>query len=164
MEMSGAWGSHMTRMVVGGDQGAGAAGRFGSTESGRRGWAASEDGDQVRAFTAADKALIKRVHAFMAPAQLLLTLNERLVGDQGERARRYTMKQLQDEIAAVSAATPKGAQDWSSLRKVIAQARRGGVLVRVDEQVIQDFAVVFSLNAKQVMTLKDIVLKAAREA
>ena len=75
MDMSGAWGSHMTRMVAGGGQGAGAAGRFGSTQSGRRGWAASEDGEGASEFTAADKALIKRVHAFMAPAQLLLTLN-----------------------------------------------------------------------------------------
>ena len=86
------------------------------------------------------------------------------MGDKGGSAQRYTMKQLQDEIAATAVAKPQGAQDWSSIRKVIAQARRSGVLVRVDEQVIQDFAVVFSLNAKQVMTLKDIVLKAAREA
>ena len=164
MDLARAWGSHMTKIVGGGDGGAIAAARFGSDERGRRERAGSGDDERRRDFTVADKALIKRVHAFMAPAQLLLTLNERLVGDLGDEAQRYTMEQLHAEITTLGATKPQGSQDWSSMRKVLAQARRSGVLMRVEEQVILDFAVVFSLNAKQVMTLKDIVLKAAKEA
>jgi hypothetical protein len=55
---------------------------------------------------------------------------------------------------------PAGGHDWSSLRKLVAKARRDGVLERVTRQVIDDFAVVFSLNARQVLNLHDVLLKA----
>lgn len=48
--------------------------------------------------------------------------------------------------------------DWGTLRQVLAKARREGVLDLIDESVINDFAVVYSLNQKQVMHLKDILL------
>ena len=50
-----------------------------------------------------------------------------------------------------------------SVRKLLAQARRAGVLDQINEQVINDFAVVFQLNAKQVVELKDIVLGAKED-
>lgn len=116
----------------------------------------------ARAFTPAELSLISKVHAFMPAAQLLDLLNERLVCDLGPDAARYTLDHLQAHIARISpagsAAHAGGAQDWASLRKLLAKARRSGLLERVNEQVINDFAVVFSLNPKQVMVLKDTLL------
>ena len=40
-----------------------------------------------------------------------------------------------------------------------AQAKRAGTLDRINEQVINDFAVVFSLSPKHLMRLKDILLQ-----
>ncbi|MDK9702510.1 MAG: hypothetical protein OEL20_05175 [Sulfuritalea sp.] len=114
-------------------------------------------------FSAADKALIRRVHVYMNPLQLLGILNTRLACDVGDRAAPYTIDQLRSEIASVSTAVPAEGNDWGSLRKLLAKARRTGVLGRVDEQVINDFAVVFSLNQKQVLILKDIVLPSEEE-
>lgn len=109
-------------------------------------------------FTASDKALIRKVHGYMAPLQLLGILNERLVADHGDAAVLYSIEQLKSEIDSVATALPATGNDWGSLRKVLAKARRNGVLARIDEQVINDFAVVYSLNQKQVLTLKDILL------
>lgn len=109
-------------------------------------------------FTAADKALIRKVHGYMAPLQLLGILNERLLCDQGGSAVLYTIDQLKAEIASVTTAVPSSGNDWGTLRKLLAKARREGVLGQINEQVINDFAVVYSLNQKQVMTLKDILL------
>jgi hypothetical protein len=69
------------------------------------------------------------------------------------------MEQLFAEIGD-SQPVPAGGHDWSSLRKLVAKARRDGVLARVTRQVIADFAVVFSLNARQVLQLHDVLLKA----
>jgi hypothetical protein len=49
------------------------------------------------------------------------------------------------------------------MRKLINQARRDGVLGQVNEQVINDFAVVFSLNTRQVLALKDVLLDQGEE-
>lgn len=114
---------------------------------------------KARDFTAADKALILRVHGYMNQFQLLGILNTRLTCDAGDNVALYTIDQLRTEIASVSSAVPAGGSDWGSLRKMLAKARRAGVLDAIDEQVINDFAVVFSLNQKQVLTLKDIVLQ-----
>jgi len=116
-----------------------------------------------REFTSADKALIRRVHGYMAPLQLLGILNERLVCDMGDSAALYTIDQLKAEIASVTTAVPATGNDWGTLRKLVAKARRQGVLDLVNEQVINDFAVVYSLNQKQVMTIKDILLNGDEE-
>ncbi len=52
----------------------------------------------ARPFTVAEKGLIKKVHGFMPPQQLLEILNERLVCDIGQDAVLYSMEQLHAEI------------------------------------------------------------------
>jgi hypothetical protein len=116
-----------------------------------------------RAFTAAEKSLIKKLHGFMPAEQLLRILNDRLVCDLGSHAAPYTMEQLYTEIGDAAGAVPAGGHDWASLRKLLAKARRDGVLASVSDQVIDDFAIVFSLNAKQVLRLKDILLNVEDE-
>lgn len=115
----------------------------------------------AREFTDAEKALIKKVHGYVPAQQLLVILNERLTCDLGPDAVPYSMEQLHAQIVALSGAAPPGGHGWASLRKLLAQARRNGVLAAIDEQVINDFAVVFSLNPKQVLQLRDIVLQAS---
>jgi hypothetical protein len=95
----------------------------------------------------------------MPAEQLLRLLNERLVCDLGADAKPYTMEQLYAEIGDAAGAVPVGGHDWASLRKLLAKARRAGVLSPITEQVINDFAVVFSLNTRQVLRLKDIILR-----
>lgn len=122
-----------------------------------------------RAFTLADKSLISKLHGYMPHTQLLGILNERLVSDVGQGALLYTKAQLHDEVLAITAANPTaggapaGGHDWASLRKILNNAARSGVLEGVTEQVINDFAVVYSLNPKQVLVLKDIVLQAKKD-
>jgi hypothetical protein len=118
--------------------------------------------DEPRPFTVADKALIKRVHGYMPAQQLLEVLNERLVADFGPDEEPHTMEQLYAEIGEVDA-PPADAHDWSSLRKLVARARRDGVLDKVTRQLIDDFAVVFSLNGRQVLQLHDVLLKAKED-
>lgn len=117
----------------------------------------------AREFTAAEKSLIFKVHGFMPSQQLLDLLNERLMCDLGPDAMSYTMDQLYAEIGGAAAVTPSGGHDWPSLRKLLAKAARDGVLKAINDQVINDFAVVYSLNPKQVLALKDIVLQAKEE-
>ncbi len=132
--------------------------RLGDDEPGRARVAANMVGLPAADFTPAEKALIRRVHGYMAPLQLLGILNERLAADQGNRVAPYTIEQLRREIASVASAVPASTNDWGTLRKLVAKARRDGTLGLIDEQVIDDFAVVFSLNHKQVLILKDILL------
>lgn len=115
--------------------------------------------DRPRPFTAADKSLIRKVHGYMPAQQLLDVLNDRLVFDVGADAIKHTMEQLYAEIGESDAA-PAGGHDWSSLRKLLAKARRAGVLDAVNRQVIDDFAVVFSLTSAQVLRLQDVLLRA----
>lgn len=115
-----------------------------------------------REFTAADKSLIRSVAAYMSPRQLLGILNERLLADLGPDAEQYTMEQLHEELHANPA--PARADDWAGLRKLLAAARREGVIEKVTVQVIDDFAVVFSLTSAQVLRLKDVVLSAREDA
>lgn len=117
----------------------------------------------TRSFTVAEKALIRKVHGFMPTEQLRDILNERLVCDLGPDAVPYSMEQLYAEIGEVAGTTPVGGHDWSSLRKLLAKAKSAGVLASINEQVINDFAIVFSLNSKQVLCLKDIVLQPEEE-
>lgn len=117
----------------------------------------------ARDFTIAEKALIKKVHGYMPGQQLLNILNERLVCDLGPDAIQYSMEQLYNEIGDVSIVSPSGGHDWASLRKLLAKAQRDGTLDVITEQTINDFAIVYSLNHKQVLVLKDIVLQAQEE-
>lgn len=118
----------------------------------------------TREFTSSDKALIRKVHGYMSsPLQLLGILNERLACDHVPAVTPYTIEQLHAEIASVSSAVPASGGDWASLRKALAKAKCAGVLDGITEQVINDFAVVYSLNQKQVLTLKDIVLQPKEE-
>ena len=113
----------------------------------------------ARAFTDAERSLIRKVHGYMQPVQLLGILNERLASDLGPDASPYSMEQLHGEIGEASQGS-EGPRDWATLRQILGRARRSGTLARISEQTIQDFAVVYSLNAKQVMSLKDIILTA----
>ena len=58
---------------------------------------------------------------------------------------------------------PRVTRDPLDPSALLAKARREGVLDQINEQVINDFAVVYSLNQKQVMTLKDILLNGEDE-
>ncbi len=112
----------------------------------------------ARDFTEAERALIRKVHGFMPAQQLLALLNERLACDLGPDATPYSMDQLHGQIGSFAAPVPVGGHGWAAQRKLIAQARKAGVLDTVTEQVIDDFAVVFSLNPKQVLYLRDTLL------
>jgi hypothetical protein len=118
----------------------------------------AKQSNAARDFTDAEKALIRKIHGYMPPAQLLGILNERLASDLGPDAMPYSMDQLYAEIGDVIGAASAGPRDWPSLRKLLAQARCAGTLQATNEQVIQDFCIVYSLNSKQAMVLKDILL------
>lgn len=111
-----------------------------------------------RDFTAADKSLVAKVHGYMSAQQLLELLNERLAADLGAGTPRYTMEQLHAELR--DAAAPAESNDWAGLRRMIAHARKAGVLQQISPQMIEDFAVVFSLTPAQVMRSKDVILSA----
>ncbi|HDR9174284.1 hypothetical protein [Burkholderia vietnamiensis] len=112
-------------------------------------------------FTAAEKSLIKRLRSLMPAQQLLDILNDRLQPDRADESRLHTLAQLQGEIGSHAAGV--GTFDWAGMKKLLAKASRDGVLGRITDQLIDDFAVVWSLNSKQVVALKDIVLGAQEE-
>lgn len=107
-------------------------------------------------FTAAERALIGRVGGFMPPVDLLTLLNERRLCDS-PGVSPHTLEELQAELSKACAAVNTD-NSWRALRKRLADARRAGVLASIDAQVVRDFAVVFSLNPKQVTLLKDTLL------
>lgn len=117
----------------------------------------------ARNFTAAEKGVIRRMHGYLPAQQLLDLLNERLAFDLGPDAAPYTMEQLHAEIAECGALASNGAKDWGSLRKLLANARRTGVMDAIDRTVIDDFAVVFSLTPAQSLRLKDVLLQAGED-
>ncbi len=112
----------------------------------------------TRPLTQAEKSLIRKLHGHLPADQLLRILNERLQCDVGSSVAPYTMDQLYAEIGDAADAVLPGGHDWAGLRKLLAQAQKSGVLDSISTQLIDDFAVVFSLNAKQVLRLKDILL------
>ena len=118
---------------------------------------------EIPQFTAAEKAMIKKVHGYMPAQQLLNLLNERLLADKGSDVAIYTMEQLYSEIGESAGATPAGGYDWASLRRLLGKAQRNGVLDLITEQTIDDFAIVYSLTHKQVLVLKDIILQAKED-
>ncbi|WP_406625382.1 hypothetical protein [Acidovorax sp. SDU_ACID1] len=118
----------------------------------------------ARDFTEAERALIRKIHGFMPAQQLLALLNERLACDLGPDATPYSMEQLHTAIGGLASPAPAGGHGWAAQRKLIAQARRAGLLATVTEQLIDDFAVVFSLNPKQVLVLRDTLLQPQEDA
>lgn len=104
----------------------------------------------------AERVLIRKVHAILPTADLLELLNARRIADRGDAAIALSLEQLQRTLATL--AKPAREPGWSGLRKLIEDARSAGVLAAIHSQVIDDFAVVFALNARQVVTLKDSLL------
>jgi hypothetical protein len=123
-----------------------------------------EEENPLPLFTAADRALIKRLRGYMPAAQLLALLNERLTTDRGEKANLHTLDQLQAELQAQPDTV--GAGDWAALRKLLANAQRDGVLAKITDDVLQDFSVVYGLSQARSLRLRDVVLeaRAAQEA
>lgn len=115
----------------------------------------------ARDFTPAEKSFARKMSSYLPIAEVLGILNERLACDLGPDAAPYTMEQLKAELGG--GATAETGNDWASLRKMLARAKRDGTLDRVDEQLIDDFAVVYSLNPKQVLTIKEIILDARED-
>lgn len=109
-------------------------------------------------FTPVERSLIRKVHGYMPAQQLLAVLNERLAADIPGSAP-HTMAQLHAEVGAIEV-KPAGDHDWSSLRKLVAKARRDGVLDTITTELIDDFAVVFQLSSAQVLRLQDVLLSA----
>ena len=107
--------------------------------------------------------MIRKIHCYMPPQQLLGILNDRLLSDLGPNATPYTAEQLHAEIVAISGTARSVDNSWAALRKLLSQAGRDGTLQRVSEQVIADFVVVFSLSPKQLMRLKDILLQSPED-
>ncbi|MEY2161396.1 hypothetical protein [Rhodanobacter sp. FW106-PBR-LB-2-11] len=116
---------------------------------------------EPRPFTMADKALVRRM-GNMLPAPLLLELlNDRLVADLGPDAPRYTEAMLSDAVREISGGqAAAGGSDWASLRRVLAKARRDGLLQRLTTEIVEDFAVVFSLSPAQALRLRETILSA----
>lgn len=132
-------------------------------EAQRLGSAPTGGAGAARQFTVAEKSMIAKMHGFLPAEQLLDLLNERLSFDLGPDAAPYTMDMLRQEIANLGAASVSDGSDWSALRKRLAQARKSGVLAAIGRQVLDDFAVVFSLNPAQVLRLKDVLLPMIEE-
>jgi hypothetical protein len=155
-------GDDLIRLLCDSCKGRSEARRLGSPAAAELKPQARGSGNSVpaRAFTAAEKALIAKVHGYLPAQQLLGILNERLVCDLGEDANRYTMEQLYAEIGGVAGAVPAGGHDRASLRKLLSRAKHSGVLNAITDEVISDFAVIFSLNDRQLLVMKDVVTQA----
>lgn len=119
---------------------------------------ASAPAPLAEAFTPAECRLVQTLHRQVPIADLLRLLNLRRVADLGPTAPRHSVATLEAEIRRHAAATPTS--DWSGLRRVIGDARRSGVLARVTPQVLEDFAIVFSLTPAQILHLKDVITHA----
>lgn len=115
----------------------------------------------ARSFTAADKALIRKIHAHLSATQLLELLNERLFADLGPDVVAYSMEQLLEELRITGDATVAG--DWVGIRRLLADARRSGLLSHITSSTIDDFSVVFSLTQAQVLRLRDVLLSDSTE-
>lgn len=112
----------------------------------------------LRVFSAGELSLIRKLHGRMPAQQILDILNERLIADMGGEEPPYALEDLRNAVSTAASES----SGWASLRKRLAEARRTGLLDQVNEQLINDFAVVFSLSAKQVLQLKDALLECVR--
>lgn len=109
----------------------------------------------ARAFSIAEKSLIKNMHHILPPADLLRILNDRLQADVGAGVPLWTLEQLHEETSTLQQS--ERASDWAGLREILRMARQCGVLARVTPQMIDDFAVAFQLSSAQVMNLRDVI-------
>jgi hypothetical protein len=110
----------------------------------------------ARAFTEAERSLIRAMHGYLPAAELLHILNGRLVADLGPGTPLYTLEQLHRAIGDVGGAAAR-ADDWTSLRRLLVDARKSGVLEAITPAVAEAFAVVFQLSTAQVTHLKDVL-------
>lgn len=92
----------------------------------------------VREFSPAEKSLISKAYTFMTRKALLDVLNERLVADQGKDADLYTITQRDAEITKVQERAPQPTSGWAGMRRLLAEARRTGLLPRITDQVVSD--------------------------
>ena len=110
-------------------------------------------------FTDSERSLIARINGLMTADALLALLNERLIAGGTPAAAAHTMEQIRNEISRLAkVGEAVGGENWAGLRKLLISARKAGTLAKITPQLIDDFAVVFSLTTKQVVALKDIVL------
>lgn len=108
-----------------------------------------------RAFTVAEKSLIRRLHAHLPIEELLRILNERLAADSPDAAP-FTRAQVQAEIdPLLDASAAHGA--WGGLRRVIQDARASGLLASVTPAAVDDFVVIFQLSPAQRTRLQDVL-------
>ena len=112
-----------------------------------------------RAFTPADTSLIKAMQGVLPAAELLRLLNDRLAGDRPDLAP-YTMEQL---TTALQTLIEPSATDWAWLRYHLRRARRSGLLAIITPTMVEDFAIVYSLNPAQLLHLTDIIASAKEE-
>lgn len=116
-----------------------------------------------RSFTAADRALIRKLYGLMPALDLLRILNDRLLADVGDGAVPYLLDQLQTEARDLVAGDV-ASSEWTTLRRVLAAARRDGTLAACTPQVVDDFAVVWQLSPAQVTHLRDVIRHAQEDA
>lgn len=109
----------------------------------------------ARVFTDADRSLIRAMHGYLPAGELLRILNERMVADLGAMVPLYSVEQLHRAIAELTGVAR--ADEWTSLRRVLAQARKAGVLDVLTPVVAEAFAVVFQLSTAQVTHLRDVL-------
>jgi hypothetical protein len=96
------------------------------------------------------------MHGYLPAAELLRLLNERLAADLGEHALPYTLEQLYRETHGLAPARA-GADDWSALRRLLADARTSGLLEHITPTLLEDFAVIFQLTVAQATHIKDVI-------
>jgi hypothetical protein len=113
----------------------------------------------ARAFTPAEKGLIKSLHGALPVGELLRILNDRMRADLGPHATPYDIEQLHAELQAIAPAPTQDA-GWAGLRRILGEARRSGVLGTITPQTIDDFAAVFQLAPAQLLHLKDVLAHA----
>jgi hypothetical protein len=112
-------------------------------------------------LTEIEMGLVHKMYKVLPHRELLNVLNERRSGNP--KLAVLTLEDLAASISSMGIAPPRGDSSWLGTRKLLAAARRSGTLSLITEQLIDDFAIVYSLNARQVMTLKDVALAAADE-
>ena len=114
-------------------------------------------------LTGAELALVRSIGNRIGARQLTELINARRRADKSAGAALLDEEDVVFAMAQRPLQAPAG-DGWAQTRKLLAKARRDGTLELVNEELIDAFAIVFSLNARQVMQLKDIVLPAKEQA
>lgn len=121
---------------------------------------------QFPALTAAERSLISRLKTSLSVGRLLGVLNDRRAADGNDDYPLLTHAQLGAILASTNEAVP-GARtggDWAALRKLLRSADRSGLLQRISPQLIEDFAIIYSLSPAQIIRLREIISDAAGES